>query len=124
MVLSLEATVLAELTGVTLNINQDLRDVSTKDSAGWRRVLEGRRSWSVSAEGMYVPNGAFNSLYDAWLNRTTLTARIASTVSGDDYFEGECMFASGSLAAPGSEDNCTWDVSFEGDGALTLGAVA
>ncbi len=37
---------------VSLSMNVDTIDISTKDSAGWRDLLGGQKSFSLSADGL------------------------------------------------------------------------
>lgn len=39
----------------TLNVNVDLPDVTTKESAGWARHLNGLRDWTIDFDGIYEP---------------------------------------------------------------------
>jgi predicted secreted protein len=123
-VLMIEGTVIAELTGCSLSITHSPRNVTNKGSAGWKELLEGLREWSMSAQAMYIPNGSFATLFAAYTGRTKLTIRLASTVSADDYYEGEAYLTSGTLDSPSTEDNVVFDVSFDGTGPITEGATA
>lgn len=120
MVLLLGGVAIAHGTGVDLNINHDVRDVSTKDSAGNRELLEGRKSFSMSAEALYVPGGAagWSTIWASWLARTTLVAKFGSTIVGDKAYTGTVYIGSGTLSGPGSEDNCSWNANFEGTGVI------
>jgi predicted secreted protein len=121
-VILIEGTVVAELTGASLSITHSPRNVTNKGSAGWRELLEGLREWNGSVNAMYIPNGAWVTLFAAYNSRTQVTLRFASTEVGDDYYEGEAYFGSGTLDSPAQEDNVVFDVSFEGTGVLTEGA--
>lgn len=121
-VILIEGVVVADLTGATLTITHSPRNVTNKDSAGWRELLEGLREWSASVNAMYVPNASWATLFAAYKDRTQVTVRFASTAAGDDYYEGEAYFASGTLDSPAQEDNVVFDISFEGTGVLTEGS--
>lgn len=51
-------TALAELQNYTLTVTSDVIDVTSHDSAGWKEVLSGIRSFSWSADLVYVSTGA------------------------------------------------------------------
>ena len=121
-VLLVEGVVVAELTGCALTVTHSARNVTNKGSAGWRELLEGLREWSMTCSAMYIPNGSWVTLFAAYTGRTQVTVRLASTAGGDDYYEGEAYFASGTLDSPAQEDNVVWDISFDGTGVLTEGA--
>lgn len=121
-VLLIEGVVVAELTGCSLNITHSARNTTNKTSQGWRELLEGLREWSMSCQAMYIPNGAWNTIFAAYTGRTQVTVRLASTEGGDDYYEGEAYFAQGTLDSPQQEDNVVFDVSWDGTGPITEGA--
>lgn len=115
-------TLLGASTSCTINLNRDMRDTSNKDSAGWKKVLPGQKSWTVSAEGLFIPNGTNNyyTLYTAWAAGTalTLTWKVISNPTGDMSYAGTAYITSLSKNAP-NEGNVTYSVSFQGDGAIT-----
>jgi predicted secreted protein len=39
-------------TSASLSVSMETRDTSNKDSAGWRELLEGQKSWSLSGDGL------------------------------------------------------------------------
>lgn len=121
-VLMLEGVVIAELTGCQISITHSPRNVTNKESQGWKELLEGLREFSASASFMYIPNGSWATIFAAYTGRTQLTLRLASTEAGDDYYEGEVYFTSGTLDSPAQEDNVVCDVSFDGTGPITEGA--
>lgn len=126
LVLTIEGIAIAHGTGVELSINHDVRDVSTKASGGWRDLLEGRKSWSMTCEALYVPGGAtgWSALWAAWLARTQLTCVFGSPVIGDKAYTGEAYVGNGTLSGPGSEDNCSWNATLEGTGVIAESTVA
>lgn len=81
-------TALAELQNYTLTVNGDVIDVTSHDSSGWKEVLTGIRSWSWSADVVYLSTGAGQGALRAnfvgatpallnitFLQTTTLTAK-------------------------------------------------
>ena len=102
----------------------ETRDISNKSSAGWRELLEAQRSWSVSCEGLYAfldsSGAAVKNYDDFWTlmnTRTPLYIEIATGVTGDKYYSGQCYITSLEQSAP-MEDNMTYSMSFEGTGVL------
>jgi predicted secreted protein len=112
--------------GGSLNIDHSPRDVTTKDSAGWQEVLEGLRSWSVSANGLLAFDATYGTddLDDIITGRTTVTVRFSTEVTGDTYYEGTAYISNLACDSPGQEETATWSCEFAGTGALTVGAVA
>ena len=117
---------IASATGGTLSVQQSLRNTNTKDSAGWETNLEGMRSWSLSCSGLvaFDDTNGFEALFDSINNRTPVTVRISTEVTGDIYFSGTAYVTSLDEDSPGMEENATYSLTFQGTGALTKGTVS
>ena len=115
------------MTSASLSISMETRDTSTKDSAGWRELLEGQKSWSLSGDGLvvYSLTGAdgFSDLYGYLNGRTNLYVKFGSVGTGEKVYSGRGFITSLDQEA-GMEDNTTFSFSFEGTGALTEAANA
>jgi TP901-1 family phage major tail protein len=119
------ATAIGMSTNASLSFTMETRDISNKSSAGWRELLEAQRSWSVSCEGLYAfvdSTGAATKNYDDFWTlmntRAPLYIEIATGVTGDKYYSGQCYITSLEQSAP-MEDNMTYSMSFEGTGVLS-----
>jgi predicted secreted protein len=119
-------------TSASITMNHNLRDTSTKDSAGWRDQLEGQRDWEVSVEGMVIFTTAAGSISDLTMDelystyiasRTEFTLKFSTEITGDIYWHGQAFMTSLSADTP-NEDSSTWSGSFSGTGALTQATVA
>lgn len=115
--------VIARLTSNDFNLEREIKDVTTKQSAGWREILVYKKSFNFSANGFYEEKTGstyqfFVDLYDAWNTGSAVTVRVGSSVSGDVYYEGSAFIKSIKQGAP-VEDTATYTVSFEGTGAIT-----
>ena len=118
----------------TLNFSMSTRDITNKQSGGFKEALEGLREWSVDMDGAYAwtnPAGAaiadgaddlfLKYLLDAGANtREAVTIRFGNTggATADTYYEGSAFLTSFSVSA-GTEDTATYSMSFEGTRALT-----
>jgi TP901-1 family phage major tail protein len=113
----------------TLNVNHSVREITNKESSGWKEVLEGLRDFSVSLDGAYawtdaagtaLTNGADDILNSYIITRASLTIRFGNTDAGtgDTYYEGKVYLDSFSATAP-TEDTATYSLNFTGTGALT-----
>lgn len=115
-------TTVGKATTASLQMNMEVRDVTTKDSAGWRELLGGLKSWSLSGEGMVTYNltskVGFSDLFGHISSRTRLYFRFGSTTSGEKQYKGYGFLTSLSQDG-GVEDNNSFSFSIEGDGALT-----
>lgn len=125
-------TRVAYATSASISMNHNLRDTSTKDSAGWREQMEGQRDWEVSVEGMLIFTDAggaiagltMDELYSTYIaTRTVFTIMFSTEVTGDLRWTGQAWMTSLSADAP-NEDSSTWSASFSGTGALTQEAVS
>lgn len=119
-------TAFAATTSATLNIEMDLPDSSTKDSAGWAEHIQGQKSWSVDLDGVATfetASGTVDTLVDYLINRTQATIEFepqsgAYSSSAGVSYTGTASLASVSIVAA-NEDTVTLSGSFTGDGALT-----
>lgn len=120
--LKVAGTALPDQTEGSISISMETRDITTKDSTGYRELLGGLRSGSISVSGLVDEDGqggAGGTLF------TTLDARNAvALVFGfdddpDDY-NYTCNGLCTSLEVSGStEDNVTYSATFEITGAIT-----
>ena len=70
-------------TSCTLSINADTIDTSTKDSGGWRDILSGQRSFSISADGLmdFISAGTTtdpDEIFDFMYNRNKVDFTFVS----------------------------------------------
>lgn len=120
-------TTIANCTDASISITHDLRDITTKDSAGWRELNEGLRSYNISASALYETdaNNDFQSLYDTYVDtRTLIYWKLAETASGGIVLSGSGYISSIELTSAGSEDNVAFSLTIEGDGEITSTEVA
>ena len=120
-------------TSASISMNHNLRDTSTKESAGWREQMEGQRDWEVSVEGMLLfvdsSGGAISSLtadelYTNYIaTRASFALKFSTEVTADLRWTGTAWMTSLSADAP-NEDSTTWSATVSGTGALTQEAVS
>jgi|TARA_R100001198_G_C5156979_1_gene163796 predicted secreted protein len=112
---------------VSLSINVDTIDVSTKDSNGFRDLLGGQKSFSLSADGLYDFSPTTGTTTDPsdlvtqMLARTevTFTFTYSGTLAtGDTYYTGSGIVTSFEVSG-GVEDAPVYSVSIEGSSAIT-----
>lgn len=113
----------------SLNINHSLREITSKESGGFKESLEGLRDWSVDLDGAYawtdaagaaLTNGADDLLNSYMITRTALTIKFGNVAAatGDTVYSGSVWLTSFSVSA-GTEDTATYSISLEGTGAIT-----
>lgn len=105
----------------TLNLEQDLPDSSTKDSAGWAEHINGQRNWTIDYDGAYdiigtglTPNEIIALIVGRDVDTTVKFGLTASLASG---FSGEGTFKNISITA-GMEDVVTFSGTIVGNGPL------
>jgi TP901-1 family phage major tail protein len=113
-------TLIAAATDCSLSLNMETIDITTKDSAGFRELLGGVKSGSMSVSGLIDYNDASNDdvsdLFTALDNRTALTLKFAKAnpVVGADF-----SFITSLEQSGGTEDTATYSATFELSGAIT-----
>mgnify|MGYP003129447110 CR=1 FL=1 len=127
--------VVAFATSCSLEISMDEIDQTNKDSAGWKQIIGGLRSWSASAEALYQneAESSKTAFVDFWdhlggANQrqkvfVELTITGASSADSNKYYHGEAYVTSLSVNG-GTEDQATFSVTLTGSGALTEAAAA
>lgn len=114
----------------TLSVETDPREVTTKDSAGWREFdPDALKEFSGSANGLTIDtanDAGRQALVDALMNGTILKARFnieadqatGTPVTGSPEYVGDIIITSREISSP-EEDSVASDISFQGTGALT-----
>ena len=120
-------TVVSRQNDVTFSVNHEPRDITTKDSAGWRELLEGLRSYEISISGLLAYDDTL-SVYtsstgiDAILRaRTQQTWILGTAVSGDVKLSGAGYWTSLEVGSPDQENNCTYSATLQGTGQYYVG---
>lgn len=106
-------------TSASISMSMSTIDVSCKGSGGWAEKIAGQKEWSMSGEGLTQFDAAYGfvDLVSVWKNRTAVTVRFSTNVTGDEYFEGTAYITSLSEDAP-NEDVVTYSFELEGSGEL------
>jgi len=119
------STLIAHSTEGSISLSMDTRDISSKDSAGARALLEGMKSGSISVSALYTEDSAYGAdeLYTAMAARTPLAVKFSTEVSGDHFWSASSYLTSLEVSAS-TEDNMTFSATFELTGAITYTAVS
>jgi TP901-1 family phage major tail protein len=120
--LKIGGTALPDQTEGSISINLETRDITTKDSSGYRELLEGVRSGSISVSGLVDDDGtggAGADLFAALNGRTAQTIIFGLDDTSDDYFYSCSAFCTSLEVGGGTEDNVTYSATFEITGAIT-----
>ena len=108
---------------VSLSMNVDTIDISTKDSSGFRDLLGGQMSFSLSADGLMDFAGVagdteVDELFDQMFARTPVTFTFALATPAGYTITGSGFLTSLEISG-GTEDAPTYSCSIEGSGTLT-----
>lgn len=123
--LSIGAVDLTHETECSWEFNTETIDVTTKDSSGYKEILPGVRSITMSGSAFFADDATYGFI-DL---ETLVTARTSAVVTystnnvGDHYVSITGYVTSLSRNA-GVEGEHTYSVSFEATGAPTIGTEA
>lgn len=122
----------AYTTSASLSMTLDLRDSTTKSSAGWSESLGGLKSWELSGDGFveladtvtdtdpYTGSSGtlmgFTKLWDLWAAGTEIYVKFGRSAK---HYEGKAIISSLSADA-GVEENASFSLTLTGTAALTL----
>lgn len=120
--LKVAGTALPDQTEGSISISMETRDITTKDSTGYRELLGGLKSGSISVSGLVDEDGADGAggtLFSTLDARTAVALVFGFDDATDDY-NYTCNGLCTSLEVSGStEDNVTYSATFEITGAIT-----
>lgn len=109
-------TAVAKQRGASLKEKSDTIDVTSKDSNGNKEFEYGLYSWNVSCDGLFVVDDtAYEKLKTAMRDKVKVKLRIKE---GTITEEGTALVTSRELEGPYEKD-ATYQVEFQGTGALT-----
>ena len=120
--LSIGGTALPDQTEGSISISMETRDITTKDSAGYRELLEGLRSGSISVSGLVDDDGAGGAggtLFTTLTNRTAVALVFGLDAATDDYNYTCNAFCTSVEVSAATEDNVSYSATFEITGAIT-----
>ena len=124
--------VVAYATSCSLEISMDEIDQTNKDSSGWKQIIGGSRSWSVSSEALYqneAITGPEKSTFQSFWKflggaeqrekvYVELSITGATSAANNVFYSGDAYVTSLSVNG-GTEDQSTYSVSLTGSGALS-----
>jgi hypothetical protein len=104
MIVKIETVVLTGRLNSTLNLNKDVIDSTSVDSAGIKEYLAGEYGGTFDFNSLYDPSGtmSFSEILAALKLTTSATIYFGETAwseTGSSYFSAEAHFNSASLSA-------------------------
>jgi len=120
---------LGELTGCSLSRTHSTRETTDLSSGGNTERAEGLKSWQFSGDGntAYADVAGFvkpDDLHTHWDNRDELDVRFSTGNTGDFEYSGKAYISDFGIENGSPEENQTYSITFEGNGALTAAAVS
>tara|TARA_R110000851_G_scaffold166501_2_gene311845 strand:- start:15 stop:458 length:444 start_codon:yes stop_codon:yes gene_type:complete len=117
--------VVDNVTECSISMSTDMRDITTKTSGGWRELLPGLKSASLSLSGLFAEDATngYNQLVDNQIAGTKLGIEFTNTGTGavpnigDEQFTVEGYITSLEQSA-GVEDNVGFSLSLEVTGTV------
>jgi predicted secreted protein len=113
----------------SINVNMTTREITNKESGGWKEVLEGTRDFSIDVDGAYAwtnsSGTALTNGIDDLLQTKLLAGRLAvdfifgdTAATSDVSYAGSGFITSISMSG-GTEDTATYSLSIEGTANIT-----
>jgi len=123
--------VVDHVTECSISISTDMRDITTKTSGGWREILPGMKSASLSLSGLFAEDATtnYNQLVDHQIAGDKLyviftnTGAGSSANAGDEQFDVAGYITSLEQTA-GTEDNVTFSMTIEITGTVVREVIA
>jgi len=123
--------VVDHVTECSISMSTDMRDITTKTSGGWRELLPGLKSASLSLSGLFAEDATngFNALVDHQIAGDKLyviftnTGSGAAANAGDEQFDVAGYITSLEQTA-GVEDNVGFSATIESDGTVARATIS
>ena len=119
--ISIAGTALPDQTEGSISLSMETRDITTKDSSGFRELLESTRSGSISVSGLVDDTtSAVTTLMTHFAARSSFAVKFGvDTGTHDEVFECAAGFVTSIETSAGTEDNVTYSATIELSGAIT-----
>jgi predicted secreted protein len=123
--------VVDHVTECSISMSTDMRDITTKTSGGWRELLPGLKSASLSLSGLFAEDATngFNQLIDHQFAGDLLYVIFTNTGSGSTANTGDEQFdVAGYITSleqtAGVEDNVGFSMTIEVTGTVVREVIA
>tara|TARA_R100001230_G_C5684340_1_gene192657 strand:- start:742 stop:1140 length:399 start_codon:yes stop_codon:yes gene_type:complete len=120
LIITLGGTAIANAQEVSLSLNHDVIDVTTKDSAGNRELIPGQKSGSMSCSGLQEFSGSngIKALTSTFNSGAQVTLVFDQVATGGETFTSGGILTSLEISG-GTDDAPTYSASFELSGPIT-----
>lgn len=123
--------VVDHVTECSISMSTDMRDITTKTSGGWREILPGMKSASLSLSGLFAEDATtnYNQLVDHQIAGNKLYVVFTNTGAGSTANIGDEQFdVAGYITSleqtAGTEDNVTFSMTIEITGTVVREVIA
>lgn len=117
--LYLGAVAIGYATDQSMNFSKNLPEYTNKDSGGFKQVMSGTKSGTISHSGFYIDS--LSALHDWYDGTDVATIKLSDEETGEEYFQGEAHCNEFSLSTSGANEPATYSISAEFTGAFTRG---
>ena len=124
-------TVVGAVTECSISMSTDVRDITTKTSAGWREILPALKSASINVSGIFAEDAtnSFNALVDYQIAGTKVFAVFTnvgatSSPNPDDQEFDVAGYITSIEQTAGFEDNVTWSLTMDLTGAVARDTIS
>jgi len=120
--LKIGGSALPDQTEGSISLSMETRDTTSKDSSGFRELLESTRSGSISVSGLVdeATGQAVSTLMGHFAARTSFAIIFGLDATADNHFTCATAFVTSIEASGGTEDNVTYSATIELSGAIAF----
>lgn len=113
------------LTNAELNITNELREISCKDSGIYQEFLPDTQTWTMSGEAWaaFDATNGIDEISTAVLGQTSTAVVFQTAVTGDTKWSGNVYFTNFTVTA-GNTGNASFSFEAQGTGQLTQATVS
>jgi TP901-1 family phage major tail protein len=106
----------------SISLSMETRDTTSKDSSGFRELLESTRSGSISVSGLVdeATGQAVSTLMTHFAARSSFAIIFGLDDEVDNHFTCGSAFVTSIEASGGTEDNVTYSATIELSGAIAF----
>ncbi len=120
--LKIGGSALPDQTEGSISLSMETRDTTSKDSSGFRELLESTRSGSISVSGLVdeATGQAVSTLMGHFAARTSFAIIFGLDATADNHFTCASAFVTSIEASGGTEDNVTYSATIELSGSIAF----
>jgi TP901-1 family phage major tail protein len=113
---------LPDQTEGSISLSMETRDTTSKDSSGFRELLESTRSGSISVSGLVdeATGQAVSTLMGHFAARTSFAIVFGLDATAENNFTCATAFVTSIEASGGTEDNVTYSATIELSGSIAF----